>query len=280
MHNAAVGAYWHIYALFKKVFIARAGNFLHGCRLAAANALGFPCYAYRSAAYTYLYKVRAGIGQEAEALAVNHVACANLYAFAIFSPYKVQRSRLPFAEAFGRIYAEYVRARFDQRGYALLIIARVYARANNIALLLIKQLCRVFLMRIVVLSEHECNHVAFLCYNRQGVELMLPNYVVCFFERYAFVCKNKSVYRRHELTHFRCRIHTAGAIIAAGNNAEQFAGCRTIVRYGNGGMTRALLKGKYVRHGLIGPDRRIAHGKTRLILFDPAYHRRLAFYGL
>lgn len=104
---------------------------------------------------------------------------------------------------------------------ALLIVARVDARADEIALLIVKQLKWVLLMGGVVLAEHEIQQAAVGVQNGQGVELMLPDDVVCFLQRRLRRRGDELFQRRHERADLLAAVHAGDAVIAARNDAEQ-----------------------------------------------------------
>src|SRR5699024_6314280 len=152
-----------------------------GC-LTTADTLLLTGDADRAAADTDLDEVRASLCQEAEALAVNDVACANLYGVAVVLANPCDAARLPLREAFRGVDAQYVSASLDQCRYTLSVVTGVDARANDVALVLVEQLERIFLMRIIVLAEYHVYQMLILIYQRQGVELMIPDDIVCFLE--------------------------------------------------------------------------------------------------
>ena len=74
------------------------------------------------------------LGQEAEAVAIHHVAGADLDGVAVLFTDEVDGVLLPDGVALGGVDAEDVRAGLDQRGHALCVVAGVDARAHQIAL--------------------------------------------------------------------------------------------------------------------------------------------------
>ena len=114
---------------------------------------------------------------------------------------------LPAGVALGGVDAQHVRARGQQGRDALLIVARVDARADEIALLIVEQLERVLLMGGVVLAEHEVQQVAVGVHNGQGVELMLPDDVVCFLQRRLRWRGDELFQRRRERADLLAAVH-------------------------------------------------------------------------
>ena len=62
---------------------------------------------------------------------------------------------LPFAEAFGRVYAKNIGTCFYKGGNTLCIVAGVNSGSYDIALFSVKKLVGVFFVSIIVLSENE-----------------------------------------------------------------------------------------------------------------------------
>ena len=83
VHDAAVGADGNVDARLFEVLVARLRHFDDGRGLAAADALLLTRDADGAAADADLDEVRAGVGQEAEALGVHHVARAHLHVVAV-----------------------------------------------------------------------------------------------------------------------------------------------------------------------------------------------------
>ena len=86
LDDAAVGADGHVHAGLFKVLVPLGGHVDDSGGLAAADALGLPGDADGAAADANLHEVRAGLRQEAEALAVHHVAGAYLHGVAVALP--------------------------------------------------------------------------------------------------------------------------------------------------------------------------------------------------
>ncbi len=178
VHDAAVGADGHIDAGFLIVLVARSRHLDQRGGLAAANALGLAGDADRTAADAHLDKVRTRLGQEQEAVAIHHVACANLDGIAVMLAHPGQRAALPLGKALGGVDAQHVSAGLHKSGHALGVVAGVDARAHHVALLGVEQLVGVLLVLRVVLAEHHIDQMLLLVNQRQGVELVLPDDVV------------------------------------------------------------------------------------------------------
>ena len=167
--KAAVRAYGDVYAGLLKILVSRCRDLDECRRLAAADALGLARYADRAAADADLNEVSARLGEEEEAVSVDYVARADLDTVAVSFADEVDGFLLPAGETLGGVDAQNVRTRVDKRGNALGIVATVYARADNIALVLIEYLVGVILMLCVVLAENEVKESALCIDYRQGV---------------------------------------------------------------------------------------------------------------
>ncbi len=70
-------------------------------------------------------------------------------------------------------------------------VSCVDTRADNITLLRVQQFKRVFLCASRVFSEYEIFEIAVFVDYRQGIEFVVPDYVVRGFERCRFVAVNE-----------------------------------------------------------------------------------------
>ena len=280
VHDAAVGADGHVDAGLAEVLVACAADLDDGGRLAAADALGLARDADRAAADADLDKVRAALGEEAEAVAVNDVARADLDGAAVVRAHIVDDLLLPDGIALGRVDAQHVRTGFDESRDALSIVAGVDARADEIALLIVLQGKGMFLMLGVVLAEDEVEQMVVFIHDGQRVELVLPDDVVGFLERGGRGSGDKLFARRHELAHLQISAHAAHAVIAARHDAEELAVGRCILSDRNGGKAVFLLEREHVRKRVL--RRQVGGGgyKARLAALHAAHHLRLALDGL
>ena len=167
--DAAVRADRDIDAGLFKVLVPRLADLDQRGRLAAADALLFAGDADRAAADADLDEVSAAFGEEEEAVPVDDVAGADLDRIAIVGADPFQRPLLPLGVPLGGVDAEDVRARLDQRGDPLFVVAGVDAGPDDIPLVGVEQLEGVGFMGIVVLAEGEVFEVAFRVDQRQGV---------------------------------------------------------------------------------------------------------------
>ena len=107
--------------------------------------------------------------------------------------------------------------------------------------MLIEQLKRVCLVAVVVLTEYHINKVLLVVYQRQRVQLVVPDDVVCDLE--AGICRSgdQLVKWSHELLNLNAALHAGNAVVAAGDNAEQLTVGGAVFRNGHGRMAGLLL---------------------------------------
>ena len=111
-----------------------------------------------------------------------------------------------------------------------------------------------------------------LVYQRQGVELMIPDDIVCFLEGGVCRRRNELFKRRHEALNLFLGGHTRDAVVTAGYNAEQLAGCGAVVGNCDGRVTGLLLQCQNVCQGLVGLDVGVRNDKASLVRLDACYH--------
>ncbi len=280
MHNAAIGADRDIDAGLLIVFIAGFGNLDNGGCLAAANALGFAGDADGAAANADLDKVCTGFCQEQEALAVHHVACTDLYLVAVMLTDPGDGTGLPFAVTFGRVDAEHIHAGIHQGGHALGIVAGIDAGADNIALVGIQQLIGMFLVGIIIFAENHILQVALLVYQRQRVDLVIPDDIVAVMQAGVGRCGNQLVQRGHELSHFQIGAHAGQAVVTGCHNAQQLAVGGAVSRDGNGGMAGTGFQVQHISQGSLRRQVGIRGNKALFVSLDTANHISLGLNGL
>ena len=242
VNDTAVRADRNVDAGLLEILVTSGCNLDQSGSLTAADALLLTGDADRAAADADLDEVRAGLSEEAEAFTVNNVARADLYTVAVLCAYPGQGAALPLREALGGVNAENVCARLNQCRNTLCVVAGVDACADYITLVLIEQLKRVCLVAVVVLAEYHINKVLLVVYQRQRVQLVVPDDVVCDLE--AGICRSgdQLVKRSHELLNLNAALHAGNAVVAAGDNAEQLAVSGAVIGNSHGGVTGALLQ--------------------------------------
>ena len=159
---------------------------------------------------------------------------------------------------------------------------KFFKRALDILLSLsgLTVLSPVFLVLIIVLAEYEIAQLAVLRNNRQRVELMFPNDIICFLQRGAFGSGDQLFKRSHKAFDLLGRIHTADAVIATRNDTHKTTLGSAILGNSNGRVTRFLLQSKHVGKRLIGTQVGIAANEARLIALNLGNHSSLAFNRL
>ena len=187
---------------------------------------------------------------------------------------------LPVRIALGRVDAQNVGASLDQSGNTLGVVAGVDARANQVALLVVEQLERVFLMGVVVLTEHEVAQVIVRVDDRQAVELVIPDDVVGFLERGAFGSNHEILAGSHELGNLGVERHARKAIVALGNDAEQLAASLAVIGDGHGGMAGLLLQGDDFLERGVGRKVGVGNDEAGLVRLHASDHGRFALDGL
>ena len=278
--DAAVGADGNIDARFAEIFVARGGDLDERGRLTAADALRFARDADGTAADADLDKVCAALGEEAEAVAVDHIARADLHGIAVVLTHEVNDLLLPDRVALGRVNAENIRARLNERGDALVVVAGVDARADQIALLRVLEGEGVLLVLGVVLAENEVAQAVVLIHNGQSVELVLPNDVVGLLERGGGGSSDELFSRRHKIAHLEVCAHAADAVVTARDDAEEFPVGHGVLSDGDGGEAVFLLEREHIGQRVLRREIRGADDEARLAALHAAHHLRLAFDGL
>ena len=82
--------------------------------------------------------------------------------------------------------------------------------------------------------------------DRQLVQLVLPDHIVCFTQRASLVAVNQLFKRRHEIRYFGGWIHTGGTVISACNNTEQLSLRRAVFCNRHGCMSCFFLQIQYI----------------------------------
>ena len=246
VHDAAVGADGDIHAGLAEVFVARGAHLNERGGLAAADTLRFARDADGASADADFDKVRAALGEKAEAVAVDDVARADLDGIAIVRAHVVDDLLLPDGVSLGRVDAQHIRASLHKRGDALGVVAGVDARADEVALLVVLKREGVLLVLGVVLAEDEVEQVVVFIHDGQRVELVLPDDVVSLLERGRRRSGDELFARSHELAHLQISAHAAHAVVAARHDAEELAVGRCVLGDGDGREAVFLLEGQHV----------------------------------
>ena len=280
VYYTAVRADRNVNSGFAEILISCCGNLNKRRRLPSADALLFAGYTDRTAADTDLDKVGSRFGKEAEPVAVNNVARSDLHAVAVVSADEIKRLLLPAGVTLGSVNAQHVNPRIYKRRNALGIVACVDSGSDHKAFLTVKQLLRIFLMLGIVLAEHKIAKPVLAVHYRQRVELVVPDYIVCFLERGVFGRGDELFARSHEFRYTKLRRHTRNTVIASGNDAEQMTVAASVVCYRNSAVTVAFDKRKHVSQSVLRSKVGIAYHKACLVAFYARDHGSLIGYAL
>ena len=87
------------------------------------------------------------------------------------------------------------------------------------------------LVGIIILAEYECLQMLIFINDRQLVQLVFPDHIVCLTQCAALVAVNELFKRRHEIRYFGGWIHTGGTVISACDNTEQLSLRCTVFQY-------------------------------------------------
>ena len=278
--DAAIGAYGHVDAGLLVIAVALGAHVDQRAGLAAADALLLAGDADGAAADADLDEIRAALGQEAEALSVDHVAGADLDALAVVFADPCDGAFLPLGVALGGVNAQHVGPGLEKGGDALGIVAGVDAGADHVFLVGVEQLQRVLLVHVVVLAEHHVHETAFGVHDGQGVELVIPDDVVGLTQGGAGGSGDQLFDRCHEGADLLLAGHAADAVIAAGDDAHQASGGGAVLGDGHGGMAGLLLQGQDVRQSVVRTEVGVADHETGLVRLDPGHHGGLLLDGL
>ena len=132
----------------------------------------------------------------------------------------------------------------------------------------------------IILAEYEIFEPALPIDDGKGIELMLPDYIVCDLEAYIVIGIDELFRRGHEILDLCIEAHAADAVILIGYEAEELALIRAVIGDGNGGMPGTLVQREHIRKSCIGGKIRVALYKARLVGFDIAHHPCLIIRGL
>ena len=270
--DAAIGADRNIDTGLAEPFISRLRYGLNSGCLSAADALGFTGDADGAAADTDLDEVCTGLRQIVEAVFIDDVAGTDLDRVAVLGTDPVNRFLLPDRIAVRRVDDQNIDTSLDQSRYTFLIVTRIDAGTDDIALLIVEDLVRIFLVRIIVFAEHEIEQMIVFIHNRKLVQLVLPNDVVASRQIIAQMADNQLFARRHEFADRLIRIYMADAIVAARQHAQQPAVCRTIIGNSHRTVTSLIKKIQHLGNRRIRADIGITRNKASLIIFDTGDH--------
>ena len=278
--DTAVGAHGHVDAGLLVVLVASAADIDQRGGLTTADTLGLAGNADGAAADTDLDEVGTAVGQKAEALGVDDVTGTDLDVLAVVSADPLDGALLPLAEALGRVNAQDVGTGLDKQRHALGIVAGVDTGADHVALIAVEQLVGVGLVAVVILAEDDAHEVIVVVDNGQSVELVVPDDVVGNLEADVLVAHDELLARGHELGDLLLVVIAAGAIVTAGDDAQELALGSAIVGDRHGGVAGLLLELDDLLHGHVGGQRGIGLNETSLVILNGLNHSSLGLGGL
>ena len=278
--DTAVRAHGHVDTGLLVVLVTGAADVDQRGGLAAADTLGLAGNADGAAADTDLDEVGAAIGQEAEALGVDDVTGTDLDVLAVVGADPLDSALLPLAEALGGVDAQNVGTSLDEQRHALGIIAGVDTGADHVALVVIEQLVGVSLVAVVVLAEDNAHQVIVVVDNGQGVELVVPDDVVSDLEADVLVAHDELLTRGHKLGDLCLVIIAAGAIVTAGDDAQELTLGSAVVGDRHSGVTGLLLELDDLLHGHVGGQSGIGLNEASLVILDGLDHSGLGLGAL
>ena len=278
--DTAVGAHGHVDTGLLVVLVASAADVDQRGSLATADTLGLAGNADGATADTDLDEVGTAVCQEAEALGVDDVTGTNLDVLAIVGADPLDGALLPLAEALGGVDAQNVGTGLDEQRHTLGIVAGVDTGADHVALVVIEQLVGVGLVAVVVLAEDNTHQVIVVVDDGQGIELVVPDDVVRNLEADVLVAHDELLTRGHELGDLRLVVIATGAIVTAGDDAQELALGSAVVGNRHGGVAGLLLELNDLLHGHVGGQRGIGLNEAGLVILDGLDHSGLGLGAL
>ena len=278
--DAAVGAHGHVDAGLLVVLVASTADVDQRGGLATADTLGLAGNADGATADTDLDEVGTAVRQEAKALGVDDVTGTDLDVLAVVGANPLDGALLPLAEALGGVDAQDIGAGLDEQRHALGIVAGVDTGPDHVALVAVEQLVGVGLVAVVVLSEDDTHQVIVVVDDGQGVELVVPDDVVGNLEADVLVAHDELLTRGHELGDLRLVVIAAGAIVTAGDDAQELTLGSAVVGDRHGGVTGLLLELDDLLHGHVGGQRGIGLNEAGLVILDGLDHSGLGLGAL
>ena len=143
--------------------------------------------------------------------------------------------------------------------------------------MLVEHLEGIRLVLVVVLAEHQVLKVVVFVDERQRVELVVPDDVVCKLERSVLRRHDELLARCHDLRHLCIERHAGQAVIALGHDSQQLAMRLGTFGHGHRRMAGPLEQLDHLGQRHIGRQVGVGHHETRLVIFDAGDHGRLIF---
>ena len=192
----------------------------------------------------------------------------------------LNRHLLPIGIALGRVDAQHVGARLDQRRNALGVVAGVDACAHHVSLMGVEHLVGVRFVGIVVLAEHHIGERIVVVHERQRVQLVIPDDIVSNLKRSVRRRHNQLLARGHELGNLLVAAHAGKAIIALSDHAEQLAVRRAIIGDGHGGVVGGFLQRDDLVERHVGGKLGVGLDEPSLVILHALDHGGFLLDGL
>ena len=135
-------------------------------------------------------------------------------------------------------------------------------------------------MTVVVLAEHNAHEVIVIVDDGQGVEFVVPDDVIGNLKADVLVAHDELLTRGHELGDLRLVVIAAGAIVTAGDDAQELTLGGAVVGNRHSRVTGLLLELNDLLHGHIGGQRGIGLNETSLVILDGLDHGGLGLGAL
>ena len=104
-------------------------------------------------------------------------------------------------------------------------------------------------MGIIILAEYKADQVAVLIDNRKGVELVVPDKIICHFEGGILSCGNKLISWGHKLRYQLRAIVARRTIVTRGNNTYELTARSAVIGDRHSRVTSLLFKVKHLTKG-------------------------------
>ena len=220
VHNTTVRTNRNVNTCFLVILISSLGHFNSCSCLSTANSLLLTSNTDGATANSHLHKVSSIFCQEHKALSVNNVSSTNLYVRTKCIVNVVQSPLLPLRKSFRGIDTQNINPSFQQCRHTLHVISCINSRTHHVAVVFIQQFQWMLLVGSIVLSEYHRNQVSVLGNNRQRVQLVLPDQVICLAQGNAVLSHNQVVELGHVILNMSLWIHLVNSKVTTGNNSQ------------------------------------------------------------
>ena len=135
-------------------------------------------------------------------------------------------------------------------------------------------------MRIVILAEHEKLEVLLVVDDWQRVNLVVPDDVVGLIEVEGIMTHDELLEGGHKLLDLAVLRVACGAVVTAGDDAEQLAVGSAVVGDSDCGIAGLCLQCNHISERVFGREVGVGNYKTCLVFLHLAHHLRLVVDGL